>query len=150
MTITAPQFSALPAARKRVVHLALCERALTRWQAFCASGVDLSYVESVCGTTQAVDPQLPVDAFWAVASETANPTLAQRYQEPLVALQDDDLELPDEIEYAFYAIYNLYRKYMAHQSVDDWLIVNQALAAQGQDAPVAEILLRAIRQAGQG
>jgi hypothetical protein len=35
--------------------------------------------------------------------------VAQRYLEPITALQDDDLELPNHIELSYYAIYNLYR-----------------------------------------
>lgn len=132
---------------RRIVHISLCRRALARWQGYCRSAVDLSYVESVAGTRQQVDPQLPDDAFETVLREAPGEEISQRYMEPITALQDDDLILPDDIEFAYYAIYNLYRKYARNQPVDDWLIVNQALASLGPDAPVREILVRVIDHA---
>ena len=41
----------------------------------------------------------------------------------------NDLEFPDPVEYAYYAIYNLFRKYVQGRELDDWLIVNQALSS---------------------
>ncbi len=55
-------------------------------------------------------------------------------------MQDDDLEFPDDIELAYYSIYNLFRRYVLADSIDDWLIVNQALSAHGESADVAAIL----------
>jgi hypothetical protein len=57
-----------------------------------------------------------------------------RYREPIVALQDDDLELPEEIEYAYYAVYNLFLRHGLAEPIDDWLIVNQAVSSLGVSA----------------
>ncbi len=73
--------------------------------------------------------------------------VAQRYQEPIVAMHDDDLTFPDNIEFAYYAIYNLFRKYALGTEIDDWLIVNQALSAEKDSEKWATLLASAIQRA---
>jgi hypothetical protein len=43
--------------------------------------------------------------------------VAQRYQELIVALQDDDLTFPENSTFAYYAIYNLLKKYAKKEIV---------------------------------
>jgi hypothetical protein len=38
--------------------------------------------------------------------------VAQRYLEPIAALQDEDLAFPDAVRFAYYALYNCFEKYV--------------------------------------
>ncbi|MEK7470280.1 MAG: hypothetical protein AAB074_23160 [Planctomycetota bacterium] len=144
MSSTAEDFLALQPPLKRKVHLALCELALDRWTHFLAEVRVLTYVESVCGTVQQVDFKLPSDALEAAKSGRDDSGVGQRYEEPIAAMQDDDLEFPPDVEFAYYAIYNLFQKYAAGDVVDDWIIVNQALSAGPDRGKCTEILDAAI------
>ncbi|HET8647197.1 MAG TPA: hypothetical protein VFO85_17000, partial [Vicinamibacteria bacterium] len=106
------------------------------------------YVDSVVGAKHSVDVALPRDALAAATSGRRSPDVEARYGEPLAALQDDDLQLPDAVEFAFYAAYNCYRRHAQEADVDDWLIVNQALAAlpETEQRPA---LARALAAAGE-
>jgi hypothetical protein len=73
---------------------------------------------------------LPKDAFEAVKIGKDLSKVDDRYAEPISAMQDNDIEFPDEIEFAYYAIYNLFNRYILQQNIDDWLICNQALSAE--------------------
>lgn len=123
------QFLALDAAGRRAVHFELCEFALHRWWAFVEQSAPIRYVETVVGTEQWVDTRLPDDALACAQVGADTRRVAVRYREPVTALQDDDLEFPDPVEYAYYALYNLFRKYVEASPIDDWLIVNQALSS---------------------
>ncbi|MCP3891796.1 MAG: hypothetical protein GY702_23465 [Desulfobulbaceae bacterium] len=112
---------------KRAVHIALCRQALDKWQGYCESVADLSYVEAICGTKQVVDPHLPSDALNAVIACRASDDVSTRYHEPIAALQDDDLELPDDTEFAFYVIYNLHQRYIVGRlllfMINEWFLM---------------------------
>lgn len=146
----AARFDALSAPRKRRVHLAMAELATAAWQAFLATQPRLDYVESVVGTRQRVDPALPLDALRAVLTGSGVAEVEHRYLEPLAALQDDDLELPENVTYAYYALYNLFRKYALRRDVDDWLIVNQALSSELDAARWGPLLEEALAKAEAG
>jgi hypothetical protein len=133
--------------RKRQVHVSLCRSALHVWEAYAHQQPALDYVDSVVGLHHRVDITLPRDALASVQSNNDHAAVAHRYQEPLVALQDDDLVFPAHIEFAYYAIYNLYRKYMQGVAIDDWLIVNQALSAEEDPARWRTVMTNALRQA---
>lgn len=122
-------FHALDAAQRRSVHLELCQFALQRWWAQVREAAPMRYIETVVGTEQLVDTRLPDDALACAQAGRDERNVAFRYREPITALQDDDLEFPDPVEYAYYSIYNLFRKYVLGDAIDDWLIVNQALSA---------------------
>ena len=145
------RFLELTARQRRVAHELLAEVALIEWQAYAEARGTIRYSETVCGTRQIVDAQLPADAMASVSSGEGTMAVAERYLEPIVAIYDDDLELPDTVEFAYYAIYNYFRKYAMSQEIDDWLIVNQALASQAdQDAwlPLLSRAIDAAREAG--
>jgi len=107
----------------------------------------ISYLETVVGTTQKVDSDLPRDAFECAKQGRDLFNVRERYVEPIVAMQDFDLEFPDPIEFAYYAIYNLFRKYTGTEDVDDWLIVNQALASAPDETKCTALLAAAIDEA---
>jgi hypothetical protein len=144
------EFLALAAGVRRIVHLSLCEHALGKWIAHTQARGEIRYTETVCGTNQVVDAALPKDAFECAKQGRDVANVGKRYREPIVALQDDDLQFPDGIEFAYYSVYNLFRKYTGLEDVDDWLIVNQALSSEIDDTRWAPLLTAAIRQANVG
>ncbi|MFH2047158.1 MAG: hypothetical protein ABIK92_18675 [Pseudomonadota bacterium] len=91
-----------------------------------------------------VDTVLPETALNAVKSGIADEDINIQYQEPIVALQDLDWEPPENIEYAYYAIYNLYRKYINNEYIDDWIIANQALSSIEEKKNIKQILIEAV------
>ena len=119
--------------QQREVQIWLCERALTVWEQYFTDWGEVVYYDSVVGTRQVLDKTLPRQALEAVRSGSDHAGIEKRYYEPIVALQDDDLEWPDRIEYAYYAIYNAFSHYVEGRTLDTWIIVNQALTALGSD-----------------
>jgi hypothetical protein len=140
-------FEALDGSRRRAVQLALCRRALGVWEAYLGRHEPVEYIDSVVGLYHCVDSVLPRDSLASVEAGVDRAGVVQRYLEPIVALQDDDLELPDHIELAYYAIYNLYRSAVEGAAIDDWLIVNQALAAEENPALWRMLLADALQAA---
>lgn len=137
------QFFALSAERRRGVHFALCQHALQIWQRALADQ-QITYHDSVVGLKHTLDQALPAEAYQAALAGQAQASLDKRYLEPLVALQDEDLELPGPLSYAFYALYHLYQKYAKGAEVDDWLIVNQALAAENDQQRWLQLMQAAL------
>ena len=119
METLADQFLELRPDQRRVVHFALCEYALHKWTRYASAQGRIQYIESVVGTQQEVDIQLPVDALDAAKKE--------------------------DVKFAYYALYNLFRKYAQREVVDDWLIVNQALSSE-KDSRKRQVLLASALQ----
>lgn len=134
------QFLALNAEQRRSVHFALCEHAVEKWNLYAKTQKKIEYIETVTSTRQKVDKLLPFDAFSSTMQGLDSSNVAERYLEPIVALQDADLILPENITFAYYAIYHLFKKYVKKELIDDWLIVNQALATE-EDSEVWKTLL---------
>lgn len=130
MSSLAETFQSLDNEQKRLVHLELCRNALEVWLKYVAQFEIIDYDEWICGTHQIVDKSLPKDAFEAVVRGRDERKIDSRYAEPLSAMHDEFLEFPDNIEFAYYAIYNLFNKYILCHNIDDWLIANQALSAE--------------------
>lgn len=140
-------FDALDLTRRRAVQLVLCRHALAIWEAFLRRYGPVEYVDSVVGLYHCVDSTLPRDALASVEACKDSSNVSHRYLEPVTALQDDDLELPDHVEFAYYAIYNLYRSAVVGAAIEDWLIVNQALSAEEDPAMWRVLLADALRTA---
>ena len=141
----ADKFHSLSPGQKRIVHLNLCEHALTTWQAFASSRWRITYADSVCGTKQTVDKSLPLDALQSARDGRDVADVDARYGEPITALHDEDLNLPESVRYAYYAIYNAFNKYARKEDVDAWLIVNQALASEADESRWPILLEEAMR-----
>lgn len=147
MSTLTQEFGELSADARRQLHFILGAHALSKWQEYCRSTPQLHYVETVCGTHQTVDTSLPDDAFTCAQQERDDRGTAERYQEPIAAMQDYDLEFPDPVAFAYYAIYNLFRKYAKHEPIDDCLIVNQALSSELEESQRRLLLDSAMQQA---
>lgn len=143
LVVTLPQlFLRLDADRRRQVHLALCEDALPVWTGYAGGkSSQLRYRDSVVGMWHHVDAELPAAALCSAHAGADLAGVADRYPEPISALQDDDLVFPDPVEFAYYAIYNCFSKYVGGHDISDWLIVNQALSAHA-DSEAAVRLIR--------
>jgi hypothetical protein len=142
-------FDALDRSNRCLVQLALCRHALGVWEAYLRREGAIEYVDAVVGLAHSVDSALPRDALASVEVGADRAGVAQRYLEPIAALQDDDLELPGHIELAYYAIYNLFRSAVDGAAIDDWLIVNQALSVEQEPAMWRVLLADALQAAQQ-
>ena len=142
----ANEFFALSPEQRRSVHFILCEHALGKWNLYAKAQNKIEYLETVAGTRQEVDKNLPFDSFSSALQGIDLLNIAERYQEPIVALQDDDLTLPENITFAYYAIYNLFKKYVKIEVIDDWLIVNQALSTEDDSEAWVTLLNDAIQR----
>jgi len=147
MNEIAKKFFALSEGVKKKVHISMAEPSLNNWKSFVENGeVPLSYRESVVGTVQVVDPELPERALEAIKSQSSGEKIAKDYQEPICSMQDEDWVFNDDAQMAYYAIYNTFSKYVEHKEIDDWVIVNQALSSLGQGADIFTPLKQAVEQ----
>ena len=128
MSHLAEKFFAMPEQKRRLVLLNLCRKALAVWEAQFPRGGTRFYKESVTGTTQLLDVELPREALQELFDSECSVDVQDRYREPIVALQNLDLELPGSAELAYYAIYNAHCRYRRDTPIDERLILNQALS----------------------
>ncbi len=148
MTTPAERFLALSPGQRRIVHELLVEHALAKWQVYVESRGEIRYRESVTGTEQTVDANLPGNALAAVQSGQRIAAVAEGYSEPIVAMQDGDLSFPESVTFAYYAIYNFFRRYaMQREEIDDWLLVNQAVSSEDDEEKQKAVLMRATERA---
>lgn len=143
----AERFFALDAPHRRLVQIALCRFAVRAWNQYIAGRGPITYVESVAGTVQHVDADLPAAALNAVIEGVDRPDIARRYLEPITAMQDEDLQFPENIRFGYYAVYNLFEKYVQGGRIDDWLIINQALSVEDDERQRETILMQAVHDA---
>lgn len=129
----ADQFFSLGSEQKRLAILLLAKRALHSWRNHFPEGAHLQYQESITGSTQIVELNLPEDAIKEVESSTFDAGVAERFKEPIVALQDMDLELPEQAELAYYGIYNAHRLFKQQANIEEKLVLNQLLSALPDD-----------------
>jgi len=141
----ADDFFALNLEQRRLVHFVLCEHALEKWNLYSNAHEKIEYMETVASTRQEVDKKLPFDSFISAKQGSDSQNIAQRYREPIVAMQDEDLTFPENVTFAYYAIYNLFKKYAEQEVVDDWLIVNQALSSEDDSEVGRALFNRAIQ-----
>ena len=138
-------FQKLAADEKRMAHIILCEFALDKWNEYVSANGEIRYIETVCGTERIIEKSLPADAIGSVKMKREDPRIEERLREPITAIRDGDLELPETMKFALHSFYNLYRKYMRGDDIDDWLIVNQALSADENFDFIKEFLARTIK-----
>ena len=140
------KFLTLSIKEKKRIHIILCERSLIKWNDYVSRHKNIHYTESVCGTKQKLNINLPRDAIKSVKMGVNILNNEHNYSEPIAAMQDEDLKFPEAIMFAYYSIYNLFRKYICNDDIDDWLIVNQALSAEDNVSKSEEIFAKTINQ----
>ncbi|SRR6266571_2930768 len=134
-------FGTLDAPNRREALVRLAESvALRVWNEFVAAERAVTYRDSVVGMSHALDLDLPAKAIDSVKGGADANLIADAYAEPIVALQDLDMELPDAAEYAYYSIYNLFRKYCRDEDIEEALILNQILSSLSDATQVAGVL----------
>lgn len=132
--------------RKKLVQIELCLKVYNLWLEYLYEKSIFEYKRTVTGTTQIIDYYLPKNAIEAVISGKDILNISERYQEPITALQDDDLVFTDGMKMAYYSIYYLYQYHITCKLNDSWIVVEQALLALAQKDTVA-LLERAIDNA---
>lgn len=133
-------FNGLPADERRKALTRLAQLSQQVWHEFTARKGRIRYRDSVVGMSHELDQSLPDRAIEAIVGLGDSKTVADGYLEPVAALQDMDLELPERVEFAFYAIYNLFRKYCQHEQIDESLILKQILSSLPGEAAIEEAL----------
>ena len=131
---------------QKLVQIELCQKVYQLWLDYVSENGISEYQETVAGTIQNIDYSLPQDAIDAVKKGKDTSGVAGRYQEPSVALQDEDLTFSSDMDMAYYAVYNLYQFHVAHKLEDSWVIVNQALSAFGEKDTI-DIFEKAVNNA---
>jgi len=95
--------------------LKFIKKALPIWEQY-ASKNSLGYIDTVVGLSHNVDKNLLKDSVQRVEYLLDTPhnqhnttlfDLQEQFTDPIIALQDWDWELPDEVQKTFYAVYNL-------------------------------------------
>jgi hypothetical protein len=123
-------FGALSAKVKKDFHLSACQFSLDEWNEFWKNtDAGMRYTDTVVGLKHEIDFELPLKAYLAVKFDEYDKLIETEYREPIAALQDGDWNPPDDIQMAYYSIYNLYQKYSGLEKIDDWLIINQSLSS---------------------
>lgn len=111
--------NSLPKDKQLKLALHFARLALPVWEDYCADR-DISYRDTVVGMTHSTDKNLPRNVLNAI-EEYLNMNKWQKFlngkknilkfrsqfDEPIVALQDEDWQLPYEVKTTFYAFYNL-------------------------------------------
>jgi hypothetical protein len=101
----------LPDDKKNQLALRLAKRTIPIWNNY-ADKHKLSYRDSIVGLKHTVERTLLEETLneIGISSFTKTEPLSDLYNkfiDPIVALQDDDWKLPNEVEKTFYCIYNL-------------------------------------------
>ena len=138
------KFKNLSADETKKAHVRACAYSVSAWDKFCANGRNLTYKDSVVFLTHSVDKSLLNSALQAVIDNHSD-GLLDSFLEPINALEEMDWTPGQNIEYAFYSIYNLYKKYCHKEEIDNWLIINQALSSESDETKIDEMLRCIVR-----
>ena len=130
----------MPSNKRLDLAIRLTKLALPIWEKY-ADENKLTYRDTVVGMHHSVDRNLLKETvgfveqdFHLKKEERIFFKLKAQFDDPIVALQDMDWELPDEIQNIFYSIYNLLEAYCgkSYTSFGDLTIyvsINQAIDA---------------------
>lgn len=130
----------LPKDKQFQVAIRLTKLALPIWDNYADKNV-LEYRDTVVGLIHSVDRQLlsktidTVDELLRLnKSDKKLSELRNLYDDPIVAIQDTDWELPDQVESTFYSVFNLLEAFSgkARTTFDELTIyvsINQAVDA---------------------
>jgi hypothetical protein len=133
--------STLSPRRKLGLAIQFVQKSQSIWNDYAANN-KLTYIDTVVGMFHEVKPDLPERSLDAAVKEFENPgsnqaeikSLLDEFLDPIVAMQDDDWEIPDEVEKTFYATYNLLealtgKEITIFNEEYAYLVINQAIDA---------------------
>lgn len=136
----------LPKNKQIKLAIKLAKQALPIWDNYADNNI-LSYRDTVVGLTHTVPKQLLSNTINEIENHFATQKLSRiikdpskllklysYFDDPIVALQDSDWELPEQVKKTFYSVYNLIgsiiHKNMA--TIDEsrlYITINQAIDA---------------------
>jgi len=137
------ELMALPPYRRQQAYAVAARDAFAVWQRWVEArgGADYAerrwppaYMDGVVGGSHVVDLELPARALaecerYLRGEPVDAKATAKAYYEPIVAMQDEDLELPTAITYAYYAIYNLHELVFSDHPPDPEHVVLRQVAS---------------------
>lgn len=130
----------LPKEKLFNLAISLCEKTLPIWDAYSVNN-KLSYRDSVVGLLHEVNTDILSKSisscrkcpFENTPNKLELQNLLKEFEDPIVALQDLDWELPSAVKLTFYAVYNLLEGIQKPITVFDeltqYVSVNQAVNA---------------------
>lgn len=139
------KFHSLNEQEKKNVHILLCEHAVQQWNQYVKENQYIKYTDSVVGLNHVVDNSLLEDALKSVKCNVDSSDVESRFEEPIAAIDDDDLILPEHIRSSFLALYNLFEKYALSHSVDDSVILNFAVSSEENEDLWDDLFLNSIK-----
>ena len=155
------QIDNLPTRKQFDIAIRLTRLALPIWERYTEKN-QLTYCDTVVGLQHSVDKNLLKNTIDAVERYiSANKinkviikniellSLRRKFSDPIVALQDLDWELPNEIERTFYAVHNLLdhtlgKEKTAFNETTIYVTINQAIEALESSKSLSEEEIRKI------
>ncbi len=143
------------------IAISLTKLSLPIWDKY-ADKNELTYRDTVVGLHHSVDRALPKDTIDAVEKyistnminkviikNTDLLSLSRQFSDPIVALQDIDWELPNEVEKTFYAVHNLLdaalgKEMTAFNESTIYVTINQAIDALNNSKTLTEEEIRKV------
>ena len=143
------------------IAIRLTKLSLPIWDKY-ADKNELTYRDTVVGLHHSVDRALPKDTIDAVEKyistnminkviikNTDLLSLSRQFSDPIVALQDIDWELPNEVEKTFYAVHNLLdaalgKEMTAFNESTIYVTINQAIDALNNSKTLTEEEIRKV------
>jgi len=127
--------------KRILLAIELIERLLPIWNEFSNKRKNLEYIDTVVGMDHSVDKEIisriiNLSKNWISGDldKKEQAKLNEWYSDPIVAMQDLDWEIPENIQLIFYSGYNLLRKINGETKTifgDEqlYLVINQAIDA---------------------
>ena len=140
------------------IAIRLTRLALTIWNKY-ADKNKLAYRDTVVGLHHSVDKNLlkntinTVEKYISTSKAAIKNTellpLSKQFSDPIVALQDTDWELPNEVVLTFYAVYNLLNSALGEErkaasETIIYIAINQAIAALESSKLLTEAEIREV------
>lgn len=130
----------LPENGQVILAIKLIKLALPLWDTYSCKN-DLSYRDKVVGLKYSVEKQLLQNTVTTIEkylnsnklkkiiSKGKLQRLRGMFDDPIVALQDNDWSLPYEIQNIFYSVYNLIDTFLGNDQSSMYISINQSADA---------------------
>ena len=143
------------------IAIRLTKLALPIWDKYVEKN-ELTYRDTVVGLQHSVDFNILKNTIYAVekyistnfinkaiVKNTDLLSLSSQFSDPIIALQDLDWELPDEIEKTFYAVHNLLdsalgKEKTAFNETTIYVTINQVIVALDSSKTITQEEIRKI------